>query len=251
MTLMEIMVATAIMGFVTLALVQFNYVLARNAFDSRETIEVAEKIRTFTSNLSRDGRSSRRILLYAGMPQTADDLGSEQRLADGETGDLVVFIHVRPERIQDAVVGSAQRFYLSRIVVFARVPDDPNDPLSLGPVIRYEIREGRHFSGNPDDLDENIIRDDTATNVIGEFLAEMLIPGHPQSRLTAPASRTEVVELSRGLANGNLFRNFRDNSIVVNGEIVAGNFRRENGQMIVQGNRFVNNTYNFTITRQG
>lgn len=249
-TVVEIMVAVAILSVVTLGLVQFNFVLFNNAFDSRETVEVAEKIRTFTSNLSRDGRSSRKIILYQGIPGTTADLGLDRRLADGQTGDMVVFVHVRPERIQDAAVGTAQRFLLQNIIVYARVPD-ANDSEGRGPVLRYEIRDGVHFNADPDNLDEISIRDDPATNIIGELLAEMLVPGHTQTLLNRPPRQSEVVELARGLADGNLFRNFRDNSIVVNGEIVAGNFRRQDGQLVVQGNRFVNNTYNFTITRQG
>jgi N-acetylneuraminic acid mutarotase len=49
-----------------------------------------------------------------------------------------------------------------------------------------------------------------------------------------------VLELSRGLANGNLFQNFGNNTFIVNGEILHGNTVKE-----------VTNTYNLTISPRG
>lgn len=244
-TLAEVMVALAVVSFVAVGLIQFNILLSRNAFDSRETVEVAQKIRSFTTNLSRDGRMARQIMLYEGMPSSVNDLHRSQRLADDQTGDLVVFLHVSPEPINEARERLPQRFYFERLIAYARVPD-PTDSEGRGPVIRFEVTAS-HLADS--DVE---VWDNPGNNLIAEILAEMLIPDDATTNhLSIPARSGEIVELARGLANNNLFRNYRDNSIVVNGEIVAGNFRREDGRIVVRGNRFVNNTYNFTITRQG
>ena len=51
---------------------------------------------------------------------------------------------------------------------------------------------------------------------------------------------SHMLELAKGLANERLFYNYRDHSIVVNGQILHGNAARS-----------VTNTYNFTISPRG
>ena len=254
-TIIEAMITTAIAAMVIAAVVQFSFLLQRITFTSQEKVDVANKIRTFTSSLSRDGRSARTIVFYETLPTTFSDLSAHHRLRDGQTGDMVVFVRVRPESITDInQVRAPQRFWLSELVVYARVPD-PNDPLGRGPVLRYSIREGVHFTYHADLEEEALellsVRDDPGNSSIQTLLAEMLIPAQPRIVLTRNPDAEEVIELSRGMANGNLFRNFRDSAVVVNGEIVTGNFQTEGGRVRVSGNQIFNNTYNFTIARQG
>lgn len=229
-TIAEVMVSIIIMGVVSLGLTQVSILLQRITFDSQGKVEVAENIRTFTSNLSRDGRSSRQIILYREMPQAAADLANGMRLADGQSGDLAIFVHVIPESIDVARVSQRQRFFLERLIIYARVPDTDG----AGPVLRY-IRTFSHDAENfdPDDPSTGIeVTNDPDDNTLNNLFRDMLINEN--------AAIEEVIELARGLADQRLFTNFRDNSLVVNGEIVQGNRARR-----------VTNTYNFTISRQG
>jgi hypothetical protein len=50
----------------------------------------------------------------------------------------------------------------------------------------------------------------------------------------------EVVELAKGLADNQLFSNFRERTIIVNGEIVHGSAAKR-----------VTDTYNFTVSPRG
>ncbi|MCH8475320.1 MAG: prepilin-type N-terminal cleavage/methylation domain-containing protein [Opitutales bacterium] len=226
-TLAEILIASAILSFFALGFAQITLLVQRMAFDSQGKIEVTENIRKFTSHISRDARPARVMLVYQGMPSVPADLNTSERLADGQTGDLAVFVHAIPQPINEVNPGEPQQFYLSRVIAYARIPGSEGQ----GPVVRFERRliEANTLLVDIDPGETLSIADNQTIN---QILAEMLIDGQAQRR--------EVVELSRGLANGRLFYFFRDSALVINGEIVQGNRVRR-----------VTNTYNFTVNRQG
>ena len=64
---------------------------------------------------------------------------------------------------------------------------------------------------------------------------ESLIPA-----ISTVGTHETIVELSEGLADGKLFYNFRERSIMVNGQIYHGNDYKR-----------VTDTYNFTISPRG
>ncbi len=63
--------------------------------------------------------------------------------------------------------------------------------------------------------------------------------------ISNPAIYPQVIELSRGLANGKLFYNFYDKAIIVKGEII------HRGGMVNTKNATATNTYNFTVSPRG
>ena len=63
--------------------------------------------------------------------------------------------------------------------------------------------------------------------------------------ISDPTIYPQVIELSRGLANGKLFYNFYDRAIIVKGEII------HRGGMRNSKNATATNTYNFTVSPRG
>ncbi|MCH6256022.1 type II secretion system GspH family protein [Puniceicoccaceae bacterium K14] len=100
---------------------------------------------------------------------------------------------------------------VSRIVGYYRVTDGSDDP---GPVQTFT-------------LDYSTPSDQSALT---------LIPSTSSS-----GTHTVVAELSQGLADGSLFFNFRNSSIVIRGELIHD----------IDGTTQVSNTYNFTISPRG
>ncbi len=107
---------------------------------------------------------------------------------------------------------------VNRIVGYYRAPPDAADASSEGPVRKFDLRFTPSTSA----------------------AIHTLLPDR-----STYSTNPEVIEISRGLANGSLFYNVRNKSIMVNGEIVhrggLGNTRYERAT----------NTYNFTISPRG
>ena len=99
-------------------------------------------------------------------------------------------------------------------------PQDLDDVSNVGPVLKFDINYN-----TPVDIG------DTGTNTL-----EDLFP----SSSGLSGNFDQVVELSKGLANGKLFYNFEKKSIMVNGQIFHGD----------SGNR-ITDTYNFTVSPRG
>jgi len=57
---------------------------------------------------------------------------------------------------------------------------------------------------------------------------------------TLNAESTNVVQLSEGLADGRLFYNFKNRTVMINGKIIHGNQAK-----------WVTDTYNFSISPRG
>jgi len=214
-TLVEIMVVTAIFGLVSIGLTAFMLDSTRGMFWASNKALITKDVRNFTMRISQETLGARAGLVYSSFNKAdRDDVGDRKQ--SGETGDCLVLVYYDPHPDLD------DPLHYNRIVVFFRRPD----AAGLSPVYRAET------VFNPP---KNI---ETLIGVLGEtdHFEELLTAEFP----TDDGAYPTVLELSRGLANGQLFRNFGNGTFVVNGEILHGNKVKE-----------VTNTYNLTISPRG
>ncbi len=218
-TLVEVLIAAAIAGTVLAAVAQMTLSLGRINFNSVAKLVINRAVRSFTNELSLAGRSTRDYRIYA----STENLAERQ---SGQSGDVLVMVWADPAPLgSNTGATTAHEFYCRRVIAFARTVEDAD--ANTGPVVRFE----RNFPapGQPGALKSS---ETTIATLTRELLA-----ANPSSDVT----RREVLQLTRGLADGRLFFHSRTGrSIVVNGEIFHDNRARE-----------VTNTYNFTVTPRG
>ena len=203
-TLVEIMIATSISGLITIALLGFYMTNYRIGFVNQERNRINANMRNLTSNLIQDGRQSNYFVLYESTNASDRDAANDRQL-DGNAGDFLVFVYTTED-----TATTLQSAEIERIVCYYRIASGADD---LSPVRRFE----RNF-------------DPPVDSTVEEVLPSI-------SELSAA---DEVVELSRGLADGRLFFNFWGRSVMVNGQIYHGNDAKR-----------VTETYNFTISPRG
>ncbi|MBS0632459.1 MAG: prepilin-type N-terminal cleavage/methylation domain-containing protein [Verrucomicrobia bacterium] len=223
-TLVEILVATTIFGLVTLGILRvFIQALNIYYYDTGK-IFVNRDIRRFTTEMTEKATYSNYFRIYpaytdltrsvtAYADASDPDAGfttalADTSVADGATGDCLALVFKSP----------TDDTKITQIIVYYRSPANPSDPTSIGPV-------RRHTQDVPDAY---------AKRSVDQLLG-----------ITDPTQDDIVVELSRDLATGKLFYNFKDRSIVVQGDII------QRGGMINSRNAQATNTYNFTVSPRG
>ncbi len=231
-TLLEIIVSISIFGLAMVGALGF-FIQALNMYhyDSGKLM-VNRDIRTFTSEMTDNATYANYFLIfptYTNLSRSSnvvlnpdavitDEEGNvvssepfeyetaivDTSVNDGASGDCLVFVYQDP----------ADNAKVSRIVGYFRAPIDPDDPTSEGPVRKFDLNISPSSS----------------------LPVWQLIPS-----ITDPSAYGEVIELSRGLADGMLFYNFYDRSVIVKGEIIhRGSLTRR-----------ATNTYNFTVSPRG
>lgn len=216
-TLVEILITLGICSLVVGGtLVFFIQSLNMYHYDSGKLL-VNRDIRAFTSEMTDNATYANYFLIYPSFsertasvtvtdPETSSTTTTTVDLAvnDGQSGDMLILVYRDPD---DDTKNA-------RIVGYYRSSDSEDGGGNTGPVRRFEI---------------NISPADSA---------------HIHTHLPSVDSANtwpEVIELSRGLANGKLFYNFYDRSIMVKGQI----FHR--GSLTKRAT----NTYNFTVSPRG
>lgn len=205
-TLVEILIVLGLVGLILAGMLGFFLTTFRGAFITQQKLAINKDIRTLTSHMTDAARASNNFLLYGSFAAN-DRANADQRLRHGSSGDLVVFIYYGPPDTANL------RFPVARLIGYYRSPENPEDPESTGPVRRFDIP----FSPASTAPLESLLPDEADLD-----------------------SFPEVVEMSRGLANGKLFYNYRERSVVVNGQIFHGNDAKR-----------VTDTYNFTVSPRG
>ncbi|MDQ8193360.1 prepilin-type N-terminal cleavage/methylation domain-containing protein [Coraliomargarita sp. SDUM461004] len=210
-TLTEIMFVSVILGFISIGLATFMFNSTQGMFWASNKARITNDVRNFTLRISKETLGARTGIVYKSFStEDRDDLSDQKQ--SGETGDCLVLVYYDPyPDIDDPL-------HYTKLVVFFRKPDSDG----LSPVYRAE----KIFS-SPQEIDTS-----AGNNHFEDFLAHYFADDSD----THPV----VLELSRGLADGKLFRNFGNNTFVVNGEILHGNEVKE-----------VTNTYNLTISPRG
>nr|WP_269523849.1 hypothetical protein [Coraliomargarita parva] len=203
MTLVEVMVATSVAGMLTAGVFAFFLTNYKIGFVNQERNRINADLRSLTGQLIRDGRQANYFTLYLSTALDDHDAPGD-RLSDSQSGDLLVFVD---SEAADSTLASSE---ISRIVCYFR---DSGGDDELVPVRRYE----RTFSPATNEDLESLIPDDAVLS-----------------------GAEEVIEFSKGLADGHLFYNFWGRSVMVNGQIYHGNAAKR-----------VTETYNFTISPRG
>lgn len=216
-SIVEMMTAVGILGIVS-ALVLNTYLQAVNIYSyDAGKIRVNRDIRAFTAEMTSNATYANYFLIYPNFDTrtktvqvTDPDTGAvtnavvDAAVNDGQSGDMLVLVFKDDE--DDTRV--------SRLVGYYRAPSTAGDSTSEGPVRCFDV------SFSP------------STNAA----VNTLIPA-VSTRNTNP----EVIELSRGLANGMLFYNLYDRSVMVKGQII------HRGSLTKRAT----NTYNFTVSPRG
>jgi len=204
-TMVELMIASAISTMVSITMLSFYMVNYKIGFVSQERNEINADIRTLTSQLIRDGREANYFVLYDSI-QAEDRNHPADRQLDGQAGDFLVFV----QHQESTSVGAPT--LITNIVAYYRSLET-SEANELAPVRRLELVINPGSAAPLEDL-----LPDQVSLIMGR----------------------EVIELSRGLANGRLFYNFWGRSIMVNGQIHHGNEAKR-----------VTETYNFTVSPRG
>lgn len=212
-TLVELMIAVGIAVVILSMVLGFFIETTKSTFFSEQKNAINRDIRALTSEMADNAREANYFLLYRSI-QPEDRDNENDRLFEGNAGDLLVLIyqkdpagHINDPRPTD------------RIIIYYRDPEDPNDPTSVGPVVKAEW--------DVPNADEELSIEELLFDM-GDLIAYGYI--EPE----------EVVEISEGLANHRLFFNFWNRSVMINGKIVHGSAAKR-----------ITNTYNFSISPRG
>lgn len=216
-TLLEVAITTGLFSMLSVGVTSFLLqCLNTYQYDTGKLL-VNRDIRSFTSEMTENASYANYFMIFPSFTertQTVEVGDSESgyvtvtadaAVNDGLSGDFLLLVFSDPDDSANIV----------KLVGYYRSPANPSDPASEGPVRRFE----RSFVGG----------------VTGANIWDLL----PETN-TAD-DNPEVVELSQGLADGKLFYNFRDRSVMVKGKIFHdGNLMRR-----------ATNTYNFTVSPRG
>jgi len=216
-TLTEILVTTALMGLLGVGLFSlFLQSLNLFHFDAAK-LRVNRDIRTFTSEMTDNATYANYFMVFPDFETRSTTVSYEDAEGDtqsvtvdasvnnGQSGDMLVLVYT------DVDAPSK----INRLVGYYRDADDED---SEGPVRTFDVT----------------ISPSSASPIW------QLLPA-----AGTRADWPEVIEISKGLANGKLFYNFRDRSVMVKGQIIhrggIGKTRYERAT----------NTYNFTVSPRG
>lgn len=215
-TLTEVLIALTLSGMVLAAMTSLFLDSSRTMFIAEQKLAINHDIRNLTGQLNKEIREANHFLIYesynAPMRTESEEApyGSYRRSA-GESGDFLVLItydDLDPTQPEDWVIPP-----IKKITGFYRTPAS-DDASASGPLYMFTVNvpEAKAHS-YPEELFPSV--DDAGTHQM-------------------------VTELSRGLAYGKLFYNYRARSIMVNAQIIHGNDAKR-----------VTDTFNFTISPRG
>ena len=219
-TLVEMLVTMSLMGLVTVGLLRFT-IQALNIYSyDGGRLMVNKDMRTFTSDLATDAVASNYFRIYP------DFQTRTAPVTDGNSGEFLVLVFT-DTALNDSADGTikAGRTLITQLVGYYRDPFNPTDPTSLGPVRKFDtgLPGSAHAITSADQILD---------------LPTLLTNYAPTS---SAHSNPIVIQLAQGLADGNLFYDYYDRSVMIRGQIVE------------RGNQTKNavNTYNFTVSPRG
>ncbi len=212
-TLVELMIAIAILMVGMFMALSFFSEMTESSFVSSQKNEINADIRKITQEMTVFAREANLAILYSSFDATDCD-ADDDRLGESNSGDFMLLVFQGDAEV-DSDGRIEKRRPIQRLIGYYRSPADPSDPASEGPVLKFDV--GIPSADRFEDL-------------------EYLIQNHAGTSST----HDQVIELSEGLADGRLFYNFWNKSVMINGKIVHGNAAKR-----------VTNTYNFTISTRG
>ncbi len=212
-TLTELLITLTIFGMVMADIGSFFLQTNKMLFTNTAKLQINRDIRAVTNEMTDNARNANHFTLYDSFYDdfrnpTAPTTGADFRQRDAESGDCAVFIFYGT----DPAPWDTTPPPIVRLVGYYRSID--NIPDNTGPIRKFDIAIPL---ANQNDTVEDLI---PAISTVG--------------------THRTIVEMSEGLANQRLFYNFRERSIMVNGQIYHGNDAKR-----------VTDTYNFTISPRG
>ena len=214
-TLVEIMFVLVILGVIGVILTSFMTSSARSMLWSVNKSLITSDFRKFTGRITQDAYNASVAYLYSTATPGSDYQTREDRIDVGFSGDCLFLVQTEPSPDTDSPR------YFRRIVAYYRQPDRWPD----GRVIRNELL---FDDATPANLATNADRDP-------DFFENFVNANFDSFR-----GEEVVLESTRGLADGQLFRRLRDGTFLINGEIING-----------VNSPTVSNTYNLTISTRG
>jgi hypothetical protein len=210
-----------IMGFVVIGVAQLLLDTARTSFITAEKLEINASVRQFTLDMAENARAANTYRVYRSF-KLADRDEADDALHDGMNGDFLLLISM--QRWPD--IDDPEHF--TRLVGYFREAD-PDNANSEGPVRRFEINyHDPSLATAPAGSAGPYV--DASANEVEDLIDHLGFGG----------SYKTVVQLSRGLSNGQLFFNYKDRSIIVKAEIIHGNAAKR-----------ITDTYNYTVSPRG
>lgn len=221
-TLVEMVVVLAIMGLAMTGIAKLLVDLAESSFITAEKLEINADIRQFTLEMADNARAANAVLIYKSF-KPVDRNEEVDQLRMGNSGDFMLLVFKQPYptfRDDD---------HITRLVGYFREAD-PNNPNSEGPVRRFDLNYHNPSLGT------------TPPGSAGPYPNARLNPVENLiSHLSFSGSNyATVVQLSRGLANGQLFFNYLDDAVMIKAEIIHGNVAKR-----------ITDTYNYTVSPKG
>jgi ABC-type cobalt transport system substrate-binding protein len=201
-----------LMGLVTVGLLRFTIQALNIYYYDGGRLMVNKDIRTFTSDLATDAVASNYFRIYP------DFQTRTTPVTDGNSGEFLVLVFTDTNTSTGATI-------ITQLVGYYRDPVNPTDPTSLGPVRKFD-------TGLPGTAHAIATADQT------KDLPTLLTSYAPTS---AAHSNPVVIQLAQGLADGNLFYDYYDRSVMIRGQIVEHGNQTRNAV----------NTYNFTVSPRG
>ena len=208
-SLVEIVVTTAIISLIVGSSAGFFIqALGSYYYDSGKLL-VNRDIRTFTSEMTDNATYANFFQIYPDfatrtVTDVATSVTTDASVNDGLSGDFLLLVYRDP--------GDDTK--TNRLVGYYRSPSDASAPDSEGPVRKFDI----------------------TISPSSNAPVWSLIPAESTASIWP-----EVIEVSQGLADGKLFYNYYDRSVMVKGQIFhRGNITKR-----------ATNTYNFTVSPRG
>lgn len=218
-TLVELLMTLAISGFVMIGVTKLMMDITRTSFITSEKLDINADVRQFTLEMADNARAANHFFIYKSMkPGDRDEKGD--RLRDAKSGDLLLLIFQEPW----PNVNSPDHY--TRLVGYFRHPDQGSN---VGPVYRFEKNfHDPTLTGTP-------------AGSSGEYVSTIdTTPEELLEDVAASGTYPTVVQLSRGLANGKLFFNYLERTIMVKAEIIHGNEAK-----------WITDTYNYAVSPRG
>ncbi len=222
-TLLEALIALAISGVALSICAGFLVDAARVTFVSEEKLNINGDIRNLTNELLDLGRSADRFYVYdsysSAVYAPSSGVYGDARLGDGQSGDFLVLV------FEGASTSSFSGYPVTEMVGIYRDADSSNE----GPVKMWHLQT---VSSSEEYL--------TPEEIMPTLSEIATVEAKSNPSPSDPLTLDTIVELAEGQANGNLFYNFKDRSVMVNGKIIHGNDAK-----------MITDTYNMTIKPRG
>jgi hypothetical protein len=219
-TLAEVIIASTLLGLVvTGAIALTRQVLYVYYYDTGRIL-VNKDIRSFTQHMDTDAAYSNYFMIFPDFATRAT-AGKDANVNDGSSGDFLLLVATVTCLQNDTPVAGmlAGNNYITNLTGYYR---DATTTTS-GPVRRFSVP----------------VNYADPTKLGGAPISTLLNTYMPASN---SGSNAIIIQLAQGLANGTLFYDFQDHSVMIRGQII------ESGG---QGNRKAVSTYNFSVSPRG